>query len=233
MSDNVTKNILIVDDDVDLSFIITEMLECYGYNVTCAENSEEAFYLLKENKYKLILLDINLPETTGFEICRELRKASDVPVIFASARISEKDRITGFDIGGDDYLPKPYSMKELLSRINALIRRAYGFDEEKIVEFGNVKVNITARTVLKNNKSVSLSLKEFDLLSYLCKYQNKAIAKDKLISEVWGVFSEVEPSTLTVHIRWLREKLEENPAKPEYIKTVWGVGYCLEVGGKE
>lgn len=226
-----TKNILIIDDDADLSFIITDMLESYGYNVTSAENSANALCLLTENKYQLILLDINLPETTGFEICKELRRVSDVPVIFASARTSEKDRITGFDIGGDDYLPKPYSMKELLSRINALLRRTYGFDEEKIVEFGNITVNITARTVFIKNEGVSLSLKEFDLLSYLCKHKNKAIAKNKLISEVWGPFSEVEPSTLTVHIRWLREKLEENPAQPKYIKTVWGVGYLLDVGG--
>ena len=138
------KHILIVDDDKDLSFIIGEMLESYGYKVSLAENSGEAFDMLAENKYHLVLLDINLPETTGFEICKELRKVSSVPVIFASARTSETDRITGFDIGGDDYLPKPYSMKELLSRVNALIRRAYGFsEEEKTVSFGDVSENIT------------------------------------------------------------------------------------------
>ncbi len=224
------KHILIIDDDEDLSFIITDMLENYGYKVTCATDSEEAFGLLSENTYHLILLDINLPDTTGFEICKELRTVSTVPVIFASARTSETDRITGFDIGGDDYLPKPYSMKELLSRINALIRRTYGFEgEEKTVSFGDVKVNITARTVMKADKAVSLSLREFDLLAYLCEHKNTAIQKDKLLSEVWGAFSQVEPSTLTVHIRWLREKLEDNPAKPEFIKTVWGVGYILEI----
>ena len=223
------KEILIVDDDNDLSFIISEMLESYGYMVTTAESGEEAFDLLTRHSYHLILLDINLPDTTGLELCRELRKVSQVPVIFASARTSETDRITGFDIGGDDYLPKPYSMKELLSRVNALIRRTYGFNEqEKVVSFGNISVNITARSVTKNGVPVSLSLREFDLLAYLCENRNTAIPKDKLIAEVWGAFSEVEPSTLTVHIRWLREKLEADPANPQFIKTVYKVGYMLE-----
>lgn len=229
-----SRHILIIDDDEDLSFIIREMLESYGYEADHAGNAAKAFDMLSENTYHLVLLDINLPETTGFEVCKELRKVSSVPVIFASARTSETDRITGFDIGGDDYLPKPYSMQELLARVNALIRRAYGFtEEEKTVTFGNVSVNITSRIVTKGGQAVSLSLREFDLLAYLCEHKNTAIAKEKLLSEVWGAFSIVEPSTLTVHIRWLREKLEDDPAKPRYIKTVFKVGYMLEVGNEK
>lgn len=228
------KQILIIDDDEDLSFIISDMLESYGYAVECVPDSETAFQLLSENTYHLILLDINLPDITGFELCKELRRVSTVPIIFASARTSETDRITGFDIGGDDYLPKPYSMKELLSRINALIRRTYGFEgQEKKISFGDVTVNITSRSITKGNRELSLSLREFDLLAYLCEHKNMAIPKDKLLSEVWGAFSMVEASTLTVHIRWLREKLEDNPAKPQYIKTVWGVGYILEVSDEK
>jgi len=223
------RNILIVDDDVALSDIISDMLEGYGYSVSVAEDGERAFSLLSQQTFHLILLDINLPDGTGFELCRELREVSTVPVIFASARTSETDRITGFDIGGDDYLPKPYSMKELLSRVNALIRRTYGFQEEEVVSFGNVTVNMTSRTVKKGEESLSLSLKEFDLLACLCEHRNQAIEKEKLIAEVWGAFTMVEPSTLTVHIRWLREKIEDDPAKPRYIKTVFKVGYMLEV----
>lgn len=223
------REILMIDDDEDLSFIIAEMLENYDYHVTCVESSEKAFELLAEHTYHLILLDINLGNTSGFELCRELRKVSTVPVIFASARTSETDRITGYDIGGDDYLPKPYSMKELLARVNALMRRTYGFSEEKILNFGNVSVNMTARTVTKGGESVSLSLREFDLLAFLCEHRNTAVSKDKLLAEVWGAFSMVEPSTLTVHIRWLREKLEDDPAKPQFIKTVFKVGYKLEI----
>lgn len=230
MVNNIYNKVLMIDDDEDLSFIISDMLESYGYNVTCAESSERAFELLENNTYHIILLDINLPDADGFEICEELRRTSTTPVIFASARTSETDRVTGFDIGGDDYLPKPYSVKELLSRVNALIRRTYGFSQqESVVTFGNVSVNLTGRTVTKNGKPVSLSLREFDLLAYLCQHKNVAIEKEKLIAEVWGAFSTVEPSTLTVHIRWLREKLEDNPAKPEYIKTKHRVGYILEV----
>lgn len=230
MVNNIYNKVLMIDDDEDLSFIISDMLESYGYNVTCAESSERAFELLENNTYHIILLDINLPDADGFEICEELRRTSNTPVIFASARTSETDRVTGFDIGGDDYLPKPYSVKELLSRVNALIRRTYGFSQqESVVTFGNVSVNLTGRTVTKNGKPVSLSLREFDLLAYLCQHKNVAIEKEKLIAEVWGAFSTVEPSTLTVHIRWLREKLEDNPAKPEYIKTKHRVGYILEV----
>lgn len=226
------NNILIIDDDDDLSFVITDMLEGYGYNVTAAVSAQEAFDLLAERSFDLILLDINLPDATGFEVCKELRRVSDVPVIFASARTSESDRISGFDTGGDDYLPKPYSMAELISRIKALMRRAYGSStQEKKVTFGDVTVDIQARSVTKGGRSVSLSLREFDLLAYLCEHAGTAVPKDKLLSEVWGAFSTVEPSTLTVHIRWLREKLEQDPASPKYIKTVFKVGYILEVEG--
>ena len=234
MVNHLYNKILIIDDDEDLSFIISDMLEGYGYQVTWADSSEKAFSLLESNAYHLILLDINLPDADGFEICQELRRTSTTPVIFASARTSETDRITGFDIGGDDYLPKPYSMKELLSRVNALVRRTYGFTQQKtVVTFGSVSVDLTARTVTKNGRPISLSLREFDLLSYLCQHKNVAVEKDKLLSEVWGAFSTVEPSTLTVHIRWLREKLEDDPANPVYIKTKHRVGYLLEVHDEE
>lgn len=233
MNGNTQSNsykILIIDDDEDLSMIISDMLTDYGYRVTHVTDGNGAFDLLSDNTYHLILLDINLPDADGFSICRELRRVSTVPVLFASARTSETDRVEGYDIGGDDYLSKPYSMKELLAHVNALIRRTYGFSQqEQVVTFGNVTVNLTARSVTKNGVSVSLSLREFDLLAYLCRHPNTAIPKDTLLSEVWSAFSAVEPSTLAVHIRWLREKLEDNPAVPQYIKTVYRVGYLLEV----
>lgn len=226
--------ILIIDDDEDLAMIISDMLTSYGYSVTCAVDSESAFELLSKNTYHIILLDINLPDSDGFELCKELRRTSTVPVIFASARTSETDRITGYDIGGDDYLPKPYSMKELLSHIGAIIRRTYGFGiQEEIIRFGDVTVNISARSVKKGESIISLSLREFDLLAYLCEHKNVAVAKETLISQVWGAFSTVEPSTLTVHIRWLREKIEDDPANPVFIKTVYRVGYMLEVKDEE
>ncbi|MDO5291827.1 MAG: response regulator transcription factor [bacterium] len=222
------KTILIVDDDVDLAEITCDMLSEYGYQVTLAADGEHAYELLRDHTYALILLDINLPVESGFEICKTLRKLSTVPIIFASARTSENDRITGYDLGGDDYLPKPYSLKELLSRVNALMRRTYGFlGQDEQYKFGKVEVNISKREVKKNGEVISLSLKEFDLLAYLVKHKEQAIKKETLLQEVWGAFSEVELSTVAVHMRWLREKLEDVPAKPIYLKTVWGVGYML------
>lgn len=230
MENNIYNKILMIDDDKDLSAVISDMLEDYGYKVTCAYDSQSAFQLLSDNTYHLIILDVNLPDASGFEICRELRNSSTVPVIFASSNSDETNRILGYDTGGDDYIIKPYSIKEMLSRIKAVIRRTYGFQvQERCIRFGNVSVNLSSRSVSKGGKKISLSLREFDLLAYLCEHKNTAVSKQQLISEVWGAFSTVEPSTLTVHIRWLREKLEDNPASPVYIKTVYRLGYMLEV----
>lgn len=234
VTDAAKRKILIIDDDVDLSMIVRDLFEDYGYAVTLAQDSETAYALMEKNSFHLIILDINLPETTGFEVCRQLRRISTVPVIFASARTDEDDKLTGLDIGGDDYLAKPYSLKELLSRTNSLIRRTYGFETPSktyIIGKGTdncIEISTEDRTVFRNGEKVSLSLKEFDLLSYLAEHMGEALHKEKLLEQVWGILNEVEMSTLTVHIRWLREKLEKNPSEPEYIKTVWKVGYELE-----
>lgn len=228
------RKILMIDDDKDLSMITQDMLEDYGYEVTLAQSGEEAFDILKNQAFDLIILDINLPDGTGFEVCKELRSISNVPIIFCSARTSEDDRVTGLDIGGDDYLPKPYSLRELLSRVNSLMRRTYGFQKEnKEIILGQdsaneIQIQTEARTVIRNGETVSLSLKEFDVLLYLTEHKGNAVKKEELLAGVWGTYSEVEMSTLTVHIRWLREKLELDASNPQYIKTVWGVGYRLE-----
>ncbi len=218
--------ILLVDDDNDLSFIISESLSKYGYITTHASTAEEAYGILEKNTFHIIILDINLPDSSGFSICKEIRTMSQVPIIFASARSSVTDKIDGLDIGGDFYLSKPYSIKELLATINALIRRCYNIKDE-MIEFGDIKININSREVYKKERLVSLSLKEFDLLAYLASNMNKAISKETLLSDVWGAFSAVEPQTLTVHISWLREKLEDDSNNQKYIKTVRGVGYML------
>ena len=224
------KKILVVDDDVDLAEITGDMLKSYGYVVEVVKNSEEAFSILTHQQFHLIILDINLPDGTGFEVCRELRKVSRVPIIFASARTREDDKITGLDLGGDDYLAKPYSLKELLARVNALMRRTYQMEDAPVYKIGTLKVDIGKRTVEKDGTEVKLALKEFDVLAYLCAHANQIVKKEELLHEVWGAFSEAEVATVAVHIRWLREKLENDPAKPEFIKTVWGVGYQLDTG---
>ncbi len=228
------KQILIVDDDKDLSELIKDMLIDKGYKSQIAGSIDEAFSFLEKGQFHLILLDINLPDGTGFEFCQELRRVSTIPVIFASARTSEDDKIIGLDMGGDDYIAKPYSLKELMSRINSLLRRTYGFEKENasiVMKAGKdnvIDIQTGSRSVLRNGEEVKLSLREYDLLLYMANKKGQAISKETLISDVWGTFSEVEPSTLTVHIRWLREKLEVDSSAPAFIKTVWGVGYKLE-----
>lgn len=222
------RKLLIIEDDADLAAITGDMLQGYGYDVYFARNCEQAFEILTDRQFDLLLMDINLPDGSGFDVCRELRGASKVPVIFASARTSENDKIMGLDMGGDDYLVKPYSLRELLARINALIRRTYGEEGDGTVYgFGSVLVNMGERTVWRDGKEIKLALREFDLLAYMCAHPNRTISKEELLHEVWGAFSEAEISTVAVHIRWLREKLEEDPANPEFIKTVWGTGYML------
>lgn len=220
------KKVLIVEDDRDLAAITRDMLESYGYGVQIVTDCGQAFDALTKERFGLILMDINLPDGTGFEACQEIRRVSQVPVIFASARTSEEDKITGLDIGGDDYLAKPYSLKELLARVNALMRRTYGTGEkEPVYRIGNLVVDTGMRSVERDGTEIRLALKEFDLLAYLCAHQNQVLPKEQLLREVWGAFSEAEIATVAVHIRWLREKLEENPAKPGLIRTVWGIGY--------
>jgi Response regulators consisting of a CheY-like receiver domain and a winged-helix DNA-binding domain len=234
MSQQKKYSILIIDDDKDLSDILIDMYTDYGHIADYAPNAEKAYEILEKKNYDMILLDINLPVGDGFEVCKELRKVSRIPIIFASARTSEDDKLKGLDIGGDDYLPKPYSLKELLSRTNSLLRRTYGYTaKNEEIWIGKksgkpIYIDPTARQVKKGEEWLSLSLKEFDLLYYLAQRRNQVVPKEELLTQIWGIFFQVEDATLNVHIRWIREKLEENPSRPEYIKTVRGVGYRLE-----
>ncbi len=223
------KRILIIEDDIDLAGITRDMLESYGYGTEIVTDCGQAFDILVKERFQLVLMDINLPDGSGFDVCRELRHMSRVPVIFASARTSEDDKIKGLDMGGDDYLAKPYSLRELLARVNALMRRVYGGEKDMpVYRFGKITVDTGMRTVECDGEPVRLALREFDLLAYLCAHKGQIIAKEELLHEVWGAFSEAETATVAVHIRWLREKLEADPSNPEFIKTVWGIGYQFE-----
>lgn len=175
------KKILIIDDDETLAFLTSEMLKDYGYETALAPEADAAFEILKNQNFHLVLLDINLPGISGFEICEELRRISKVPVIFASARTREDDKIKGLDIGGDDYLEKPYSLKELLARVNALIRRTYGEDSEREeYQFGDIYVDAGQRRVTRAGEELRLSLKEFDVLCCLCRHRGKAVHKERI-----------------------------------------------------
>lgn len=227
------RTILIVDDDLDLSMLIQDMLEDNGYASLYAASIDEAYEVLTNNKCDLILLDINLPDGTGFSLCKELRHISQVPIIFVSARTSEDDKVNGLDMGGDDYIAKPYSLKELMSRIRSILRRTYGVDDNKSemltlnTDGNEIEINRHARTVSRNKGNVDMKPKEFDLLVYMAENRGRVLTKEQIMSAVWGLYSDVEPSTVAVHVRWLREKLETDPSHPQLIRTVWGTGYVL------
>ncbi len=227
------RTILIVDDDLDLSMLIQDMLEDNGYASLYAASIDEAYEVLTDNRCDLILLDINLPDGTGFTLCQELRQSSQIPIIFASARTSEDDKVNGLDMGGDDYIAKPYSLKELMSRIRSIFRRTYGSDDDKSellvlnTEGNKIEINRHARTVSRNKSNVDMKPKEFDLLVYMAENRGRVLTKEQIMSAVWGLYSDVEPSTVAVHVRWLREKLETDPSHPQLIRTVWGTGYVL------
>lgn len=223
--------ILIVDDDADLARITARFLETEGFNVDCAPSAEAAYSILTSTPFDLILLDINLPADDGFTVCQELRRTSTVPIIFASARTSETDRIAGLDVGGDDYLPKPYSLRELLSHVRALLRRAAAFAEgvggANTLHLGAIELDEATRIVRKEGAVVGLSPKEFDVLHCLMRASGTVLSKERILAEVWGAFSDVEPQTVAVHVSWLRAKLEDDPTHPRYLRTVRGKGYAF------
>lgn len=233
------RTIMIIDDDKDLAMLVSDLMEDNGFQTVHAGSIEEAYRMLSDKSPELILLDINLPDGCGYELCEELRRVSQVPVIFLSARTSEDDKVVGLDIGGDDYLAKPFSLKELMSRVNSLLRRTYGNvkpTSSEIIDLSpkvQLEIDRVGHVVTRNKEVITLSPKEYDLLVYFVDHVDEALTKEHLINEVWGMFSEVEPSTLAVHVRWLREKLEEDPSNPQFIKTVWGIGYRCVVWKKD
>lgn len=223
-------SILVVDDDADLSAIVARYLESEGFSVERAASAEEAYDALGARAFDLVLLDINLPDDDGFSACAALRRASDVPIVFASARTSETDRIVGLDTGGDDYLPKPYSLRELLAHVNALIRRSQGRvgGAGRPLAVGPFVLDEAAGTLAKDGEAAALSPKEFALARFLIVHEGEVVSKERLLAEVWGAFSEVEPQTVSVHMSWLRAKVEDDPAHPVHFKTVRGQGYRFD-----
>ena len=225
---------VLVVDDADLSAVVARFLESEGYVVECVVSAEDAYDLLTSRAFDLVLLDINLPGDSGFEACRVLRRVCSVPIIFASARTSETDRVEGLDTGGDDYLPKPYSLRELLAHVKALLRRSGGVlgNTEGTVACGPFIIDSNAGNISKNDVDVVLSPKEFALASYLMLHAGEVVSKERLLAEVWAAFSEVEPQTVSVHMSWLRAKMEDDPAHPVYFLTVRGKGYRFSAEGR-
>ena len=215
-------DILIVEDNKEIAGLLCDFLKAENYVVSVAHNGERAVELFQKYGAKLVLLDIMLPGIDGFAVCCEIRKESNTPILIVSAKSEKDDKIKGLNLGADDYIEKPYDMDILIAKIRGIFKRTYGQDE--ICE-NDLRINKVNKIVYKNEAQLDMTAKEFELLLLLVENKGKVLKKDYIFNQIWGSDSFSEPQTLTVHIKWLREKIEKNPKEPVRIQTVWGVGY--------
>ena len=218
--------VLVVDDEQPIVDAVVYNLRKEGYQTLTAGDAEQCLSLARAERPDLILLDVMLPSASGFDVCRSLRKQSDVPIIMLTARAEETDRVVGLEIGADDYITKPFSMRELIARVKTVLRRniAPAAPAEKI-EVDALQIDPDRYEVKVRGKAVELTRKEFDLLTFLARHPGQAFSRQTLLDRVWGADAYVLERTVDVHIRWLREKIEAVPSDPYYLLTVRGVGY--------
>lgn len=226
-------NILIAEDNKEISNIIYKHLINNDYKVTKAFDGEEALMELKHRKYDLALIDIMMPKLNGFELITEVRRWSNIPIIILSAKDQETDKVLGLGFGADDYITKPFSLVELTARVQAALRRnkKYSMEfskEEKVFSEGNLYINFENYMVKNNGVEVKLTVKEFEILSLLVKNKDKVFSKERIYESVWGEEAIGEEKIINVHIRRIREKIEEDSNNPKFIKTIWGIGYKFE-----
>ena len=218
-------DILIVEDNKEISSLLNDFLVKENYIVSVAETGEKALSLYKKYGAKLVLLDIMLPGIDGFNVCSKIRESSNTPIIILSAKIGKEDKLNGITLGADDYIEKPIDIDILLAKINGIFKRRYDID--KIVE-ENLTLNVAKKLLTVGKKEYELTVKECELLKILIENKNTTLKKEYLFNTIWGSDSDTELQSLTVHIKWLREKIEENPKNPKHLITVWGVGYRFE-----
>jgi DNA-binding response OmpR family regulator len=225
------KTILIVEDEPSIAEVVSLYLRRAGYHVQCASDGQTAQEMLEKSIPDLVVLDLMLPGLDGYTLTRWLRERSDVPVIMLTARREEIDRIAGLEMGADDYMVKPFSPQELVSRVRAVLRRG-GSDKasegQRPLKFDDLNIDPLSRTVNVRSQSVDLTVKEFDMLYLLARHPRQVFSRDHLLERVWGVSEYIDPGTVTVHVRRLREKIETDPSNPLHLLTVWGVGYKFE-----
>jgi DNA-binding response OmpR family regulator len=224
-----SQTILLVEDDESFREVLAYSLQREGYEVREARDGQEALTKAREDTPDLIVLDVMLPGLDGFSICRILRAEMETPIILLTARMGEMDKIVGLESGADDYVTKPFSTGELVARIRAVMRRARPAHSGLVIEQGPLRLNLERRRAYRQERELTLSPKEFDLLAELMRHPGIALSRDTLMDRVWGYDFMGDTRTVDVHIRWLREKIEEEPSSPAYIQTVRGVGYRFEV----
>ena len=225
--------ILVVEDDRNLLDTLRYNLRKEGYNVVAAVDGVEALDVARREKPDLIILDIMLPKLSGFEVCRILRKEMTIPILMLTAKDEEVDKIVGLEIGADDYMTKPFSMRELLARLGAMLRRAKMAEVqleagEPVLRVGGIEVDIARHRASKGGASLELTPKEFDLLAFLARNKGFVFSRDHLLDKVWGYDFAGDTRTVDVHVRWLRQKIEVDPNNPKHLITVRGAGYRLE-----
>lgn len=222
-------DILLVEDEMELAILMRDFLENHGYVVKWVSTGEEAVDYVTNHRVKLVLLDIMLPGIDGFSVCSSIREKGNIPILIISARIGREDKLNGFTLGADDYIEKPVDIDLLLAKIGAVLQRAYQVESEKeLIVSGELTVDKIKRQVLLKGKPVELNTKEYELLLLLVRNPRKTLHKDYIFGEIWGADCFSENQTLTVHIKMLRKKLEQEPKNPQRIQTVWGVGYRYE-----
>ena len=227
------KSILIIEDDRNLIDVLSYNLTREGYRVVSAIDGVQGLEMARKNKPDLIILDIMLPKMSGLEVCRILRKETMVPILMLTAKSEEIDKIIGLEIGADDYLTKPFSMRELIARIRAMLRRAEMAEaksagEETVLRAGDLEIDPARYRVAIGESVLNLTPKEFDLLAFLAKNRGLVFSREQLLDKVWGYDYPGDTRTIDVHIRWLREKIEKDPGKPKRLITIRGIGYKLE-----
>ena len=228
------KKVLIIEDELSIAELERDYLEINDFSVDIEVDGEAGLKAALGNNYNLIILDLMLPKVDGFEICRQVRSAKDVPILMISAKKEDIDKIRGLGLGADDYMTKPFSPGELVARVKAHISRyerlkGENKNQSEIIEIRGLSIYRTSRRVYVNGVEVILTAKEFDILTILALSPNKVFSKDNIFEKVWGVDSFGDVGTVTVHIRKLREKIEADPSNPQYIETIWGVGYRFEL----
>ncbi|PEA56023.1 DNA-binding response regulator [Bacillus pseudomycoides] len=218
--------VLLVDDESDMRQLVGMYLDNFGYEWKEAENGKQALHMLEIDNFDFVILDIMMPEMDGITVCKEIRKTSDIPIIFLTAKGEEWNRVNGLRTGADDYIVKPFSPGELIARMEAVLRRYTKYEEQEEIEFGPVVINEKSRRVEIDGEGISLTVKEFDLLYFLCQYSGQVFSREQLLEKVWGYDYAGSTRTVDTHVKTMRLKLGE---RGNCIQTVWGVGYKFEV----